>query len=221
MIVSIISILILTVLLIFWGQVLDLVSQYLIEEQCSFKHTIYTYISILITLTFLLPLSFYLPSNFIIPYSFFISALIISINTDLKHMLISRYVTVFLIPIAFILSYYHLLPISLIESIVGTFSAYGFLSLISYIYLKVTGMHGLGLGDIELISFIGAWLGIGGWWFSLCSGAFLGSCVGIAVVLFFHKPLRTTKLPFGPFLAFGAIGYTYLQWYVTFLWHTP
>lgn len=216
MIMSTISTLILAIFLILWGQALYLLGKYLIEETRTFKHTIYTYISISASLVFLLPAFLYVPPVYIFPYVLFISALIVTINTDIEHMLISRYVTLFLIPLAFIFSYYNFLPISLVTSLMGAVSAYGFLFIISYIYLKITGLHGLGLGDIELLAFIGAWLGIRGWWFALCSGACVGSIIGLALAFFLKTSLRTTKLPFGPFLACGAIAYVYLQWYIAF-----
>ena len=53
-------------------------------------------------------------------YIFFFSALIITIFTDLEELVISRYVTLYLVPVGWALSMFKLLPISPTESILGS-----------------------------------------------------------------------------------------------------
>jgi leader peptidase (prepilin peptidase) / N-methyltransferase len=90
-------------------------------------------------------------------------------------------------------------------------AAAGFLLLyaVERIYHRLRGCNGLGRGDAKLFAASGAWLGAEGlatvllWasWIALL-GVLLAACLG--------KPLtRTTRIPFGPFLAFG----TWLAWF--------
>jgi leader peptidase (prepilin peptidase) / N-methyltransferase len=57
--------------------------------------------------------------------------------------------------------------------------------------------------------------------FSLFAGSLLGSVIGL-LTLVVGKPVWSAKLPFGPYLAFGALtwmffGETVLHWYGTLL----
>ena len=57
--------------------------------------------------------------------------------------------------------------------------------------------------------------------FSLFAGSLLGSVIGL-VILVVGKPVWSAKLPFGPYLAFGAVtwmffGEIFLRWYAGLL----
>lgn len=149
-------------------------------------------------------------------YFLFFSALIITIRTDLEHMLISRFVTVFLLPSAFLLSSLDFLPITVMQSLLGAFSGYLFLYLINKIFFACTKKVGLGQGDGELLAFIGAFLGFTGWWITILVGSFLGSLFGITYIAI-TKQYLSVKIPFGPFLAFGAMAYVLFEQQLRFL----
>jgi leader peptidase (prepilin peptidase)/N-methyltransferase len=68
----------------------------------------------------------------------------------------------------------------------------------------------MGEGDRELLAFIGAFTGICGAWVSLMIGSIAGSIVGI-VYLYATGQGKNTRIPFGPFLAGGAIVYVLCQ----------
>ena len=139
-------------------------------------------------------------------YFLFFSALIITIRTDLEAFLILRVVTLWLIPCGMALSILGLLPISFIDSCLGSAVGYTSLWLISVIFYRLRGFKGLGEGDPELLASIGAFTGLLGCWSTLIVGSSIGSIVGI-YLLATGRATRTTYLPFGPFLAFGAILY--------------
>jgi len=150
-----------------------------------------------------------------IAYFIFISALLVVIRTDLQTMLISRFTTLFLIPVPIILSLvrfnnYPLLPITITQSINGIFWGYSILFLINKITWLIAKKDGLGQGDIDLLAMIGAFSGIYGVWLSLMIGSILGSIIGITLI-YSGKSKLQTKLPFGPFLAIGAIVYILFQ----------
>lgn len=143
-------------------------------------------------------------------YFLFFSALIVTIRTDLEQMLISRYATLLLIPFGWILSAIDWLPISLYESVIGSILGYGILFCVGHIFTRITGKVGLGQGDLELLSFIGSFTGPAGCIMTLFIGSTLGAAIGIAYISLF-KQNRATMIPFGPFLAMGAMMYALFQ----------
>jgi len=170
---------------------------------------LYPFIELLTTVLLSL-LYVYVPTHYFFAYFIFFSALIVTIRTDIETMLISRFVTLFLIPFGFLLTIFNLLPINLTESVIGTITGYLFLLIISTLFEKITGKTGIGQGDLDLLAFIGAFTGIAGCWASLTIGSIFGSLFGIIYLFLLNYP-RDTKIPFGPFLAFGAISFVLLH----------
>jgi leader peptidase (prepilin peptidase)/N-methyltransferase len=75
----------------------------------------------------------------------------------------------------------------------------------------------MGRGDLKFLAAIGAFLGWRGVLFSLFGGSLAGSLVGL-VTLIVGKRVWSAKLPFGPYLAFGALiwmffGDALVRWY--------
>ena len=164
---------------------------------------------ICVTSLFLLLKTAY-PFTYLCSYLFFFSALLITIYTDMRHMLISRFVTLYSIPIVLILSIYNFIPLSPVSSIIGALSGYSVLYAIALIFYRITKKEGLGQGDIDLIAFIGSFIGFLGWWATLLIGSFTASMYGITFMLITRQS-TSIKLPFGPFLALGAILYIIMQ----------
>lgn len=125
-------------------------------------------------------------------------------------MLISRFVTLYCIPIVFLLSILNALPLTLFASITGALSGFALLYAIAFSFKFFTKKDGLGQGDIDLIAFIGASIGFLGWWTTLLIGSLTASLYGILVMIATRK-IASVKLPFGPFLIFGAIVYVLIQ----------
>ena len=79
----------------------------------------------------------------------------------------------------------------------------------------------MGRGDLKFLASIGAFLGWRAVLFSIFAGSLVGSVVGL-LTLVVGKRVWSTKLPFGPYLAFGALswmffGPTFIQWYLGLL----
>ncbi len=79
----------------------------------------------------------------------------------------------------------------------------------------------MGRGDLKFLAAIGAFLGWRAVLFSLFAGSLLGSMVGL-ITLVVGKRVWSAKLPFGPYLAFGALswmffGNLFLHWYAALL----
>lgn len=152
----------------------------------------------------------FIPTRYIPAYIIFFSALIITIRTDIETLLISRIVTLFLVPIGVLFSFLKLIPITPLNSISGTLFGYFFLYSFSKIFQKITHREGIGSGDFDLLAFIGSFTGITGCWISLMIGSLLGSLFGLSQIIR-GKANRTTKIPFGPFLAIGALIFVLFQ----------
>jgi leader peptidase (prepilin peptidase)/N-methyltransferase len=79
----------------------------------------------------------------------------------------------------------------------------------------------MGRGDLKFLAAIGAFLGWRAVLFSLFAGSLLGSIIGL-ITLVVGRRVWSAKLPFGPYLAFGALswmffGDVFLQWYAGLL----
>jgi leader peptidase (prepilin peptidase) / N-methyltransferase len=104
------------------------------------------------------------------------------------------------------------LPIASLHSALAG-AVIGYLSLwsIYWIFKLVTGREGMGYGDFKLYAAIGAWLGWQGLIPVILVAASLGSVVGIAMKLL-SREREGGYVPFGPFLAFGAVLELVTQW---------
>jgi leader peptidase (prepilin peptidase)/N-methyltransferase len=122
-----------------------------------------------------------------------------------------------------------LLPggITLVDSLLGTVLGGGVLWLLAWGYERSTGIEGMGFGDVKLLAMIGAFLGWQALPIVLIVASVGGSLTGVlaifgargraamrrvrrtfgarALPVFIRRRARTTAIPFGPFLALGAI----------------
>lgn len=79
----------------------------------------------------------------------------------------------------------------------------------------------MGRGDLKFLAAIGAFLGWRAVLFSLFGGSLIGSVVGLAAMIFGQR-VWSAKLPFGPYLALGALiwiffGEEMVRWYLSLL----
>ena len=91
-----------------------------------------------------------------------------------------------------------------LSSLIGILAGGGFLLATAWIYEKVTGVEGMGGGDIKLLAMIGAFLGWPAIPITLFVASLVGSVVGIACMLLTGAG-RRLALPFAPFLCSGAV----------------
>ncbi len=82
----------------------------------------------------------------------------------------------------------------------------GFLWAVAYLYLVLRKQDGMGGGDIKLLAWIGAVLGVASIPFVILISSVVGSVVGILWSFKVKKGMQTT-IPFGPYLALAALIY--------------
>ncbi len=80
----------------------------------------------------------------------------------------------------------------------------------------------MGRGDLKFLAAIGAFFGWRAVLFSIFAGSVVGSLVGLATLIL-GKRVWSSKLPFGPYLAFGAVSWMFfgerlLRWYMDLLY---
>ena len=141
-------------------------------------------------------------------YLTFSAALLVITFIDLDHQIIPDVITLPGIILGLAASLF--LPgMTFLDSIIGTVTGGGGLFLVAMGYSLIAKREGMGAGDIKLISMIGAFLGIKGVLLAIFLGSLFGSSVGLTVMLK-EKRDRRYAVPFGPFLAIGAL--IYLFW---------
>lgn len=195
-----------------WYDNLPIISWIALKGQCrSCKQSIswlYPCIEIMTTLA-LYTLWQAIPAQFFAAYFIFFSALIISFRTDCDQMLISRFATIYLIPLGLMAATFHKLPLSIEQSIAGTIFGYALLWCTQKISLIITKQDGLGQGDLELLSYIGAFTGPFGCWIALLVGSTAGSTITLLYMAITHH--RIQKVPLGAYLSCGAIIFVLYQ----------
>ena len=107
-----------------------------------------------------------------------------------------------------------------VASLIGAAVGAGSLFAIAEIYYRVRHEEGLGMGDVKMLGMIGAFLGWKLVVVTLVLSSFLGSIVGVGVMIARKESLKYA-LPFGTFLAVGALvaavtGDAILNWYLGF-----
>jgi leader peptidase (prepilin peptidase)/N-methyltransferase len=96
--------------------------------------------------------------------------------------------------------------VTLQDSLLGIVGGGGGLWAFAWSYEKIRGREGMGMGDVKLLAMIGGLLGWQASLFSLFAGAFAGSAFGLVTMVARRRGLDL-EIPFGPFLAFGAVLY--------------
>lgn len=96
------------------------------------------------------------------------------------------------------------------SSLYGVLIGGGSLYCLGIAYYVVRKEVGMGMGDVKLLAAIGGWLGHEALIPTLLLSSISGSLIGIGVILMSGAKTMKVKIPFGPFLAIGAV--LYLFW---------
>jgi len=157
-------------------------------------------------LTLLLFLKFGVSLSFLALF-IFCSSLVVITFIDLDHQIIPDEISLPGIVIGFLFAIF--LPWNgWFNSLLGILLGGGSLFLVAWGYEKLTGKEGMGGGDIKLLAMMGAFLGWSSVLFIIFAASLIGSVIGITAMLVQKKDGKLA-IPFGPFLAFGAILYIF------------
>jgi leader peptidase (prepilin peptidase) / N-methyltransferase len=147
----------------------------------------------------------------------FSSALVAITFIDLEHQIIPDVISLPGIVIGFLLSFF--LPASgWLSSLIGILVGGGSLLLVAYGYQLLTGKEGMGGGDIKLLAMMGAFCGWKAVPFIIFVSSLTGSVIGVTIMILTRKDSKLA-IPFGPFLALGALVYIFfgesvIDWYL-------
>ena len=136
-------------------------------------------------------------------YAALVSALIVVTGTDLSHTMIPDAVTLPGIVVGLLCAAL-ILPITLMESLMGVLVGGELLWFLTRISPYVFGKEGMGGGDIKLMAMVGAFIGWQPVLLAIMIGSFLGSVIGGALMIS-GVISRREPIPFGPFLAIGSL----------------
>ncbi|MEK8024233.1 MAG: prepilin peptidase [Candidatus Hydrogenedentota bacterium] len=162
-------------------------------------------------------------NSHIVASSLFLWALVVVFWIDIDHRIIPNEITipltisgiilapwilpsasdVFLQTIAFFAGVDSLILPLPVLSMLGAAVGGGFVLVIRWIGQMIYGQEAMGLGDVKLLMFVGAWLGPAGALKTLFLGSIIGGVLSIALLLI-RRVGRRSYIPFGPFLAIGA-----------------
>ena len=148
----------------------------------------------------------------LIAYGPFGAALLVLTAIDLEHRLLPDAITYPGIVAGLGLALFLPSP-GFWEALLGALLGGGFFLVVGWVYEKFSGKTGLGGGDVKLLAMIGAFLGVGSLPFIIFISATLGTLVGLGLTLvggaWRGGQWRTTRIPFGPFLAAAALLYLF------------
>lgn len=136
---------------------------------------------------------------------------------DLDHKIIPDVISLPGIAVGLGFSFFPPALVSWSDSLIGMIGGGGFFYLLAVMFERLTGKEGLGGGDIKLVAMIGAWMGWRDLPFIILVASVSGIFIGGISLLVSRQGMRT-KIPFGPFLALGALlyfflGYELLSWF--------
>jgi leader peptidase (prepilin peptidase)/N-methyltransferase len=141
-------------------------------------------------------------------YFVFAAALVVITFIDLDHQIIPDVISLpgIVVGLAFSLVSPLVTPL---DAALGVLAGGGTLLAVAWLYKTFRGQDGMGGGDIKLLAMIGAFLGWQSIFVTLFVGSVIGSLIGIVLMLYEGADTKLA-IPFGPFLAGGAL--VYLFW---------
>jgi leader peptidase (prepilin peptidase)/N-methyltransferase len=180
----------------------------------------YPLVELATSLAFALQVYVHWPDLALVGARLLLTALLVALfSTDLETRRLPNVMTIPGTVVGLALS--ALLPPGLADSVLGIALGGGVLFLLRWLWLRATGVEGMGLGDVKMLAMIGAFLG----WQQVIVVLFLssisGAAVGIALVVIGGRSMQAS-IPFGSFLAVSAlvaslVGEDLFAWYVTTL----
>jgi len=204
-----------------WYDNIPIVSYLLLRGRCrscnvsiSWRYPLVEAINGLLTLALFVRFG---PSLTFLALFLFCSALVAITFIDFDHQIIPDVISLPGIVVGFAFSFF--LPwLGWRSSLIGIVAGGGIIWLIIELYYRLRKQEGMGGGDIKLLAMIGAFLGWRAILFTLFAASLVGSIIGVSL-MFLQKKDGKLAIPFGPYLAFGAVLYIFygkpiIHWYL-------
>ncbi|MBP6869969.1 prepilin peptidase [Candidatus Babeliales bacterium] len=195
-----------------WYDNIPVISWLWLKAQCRFCKQPISWLYPFIELVSTFSLFFLwqtVPTHYFPTYFLFFSALIVTLRTDCDQMLISRFVTLYLLPAGFCAAAFNFLPLSFNMALLGAICGYVVLWCAKTVAYLITKQECLGQGDLELLAFIGAFTGPCGAWITMLVGSVLGTV--ISTIFMITTQQKIEKIPLGAFLSCGAMTFVLFQ----------
>ena len=161
-------------------------------------------------------------------YWLVIAGLIVATFIDFEHYIIPNEITFGGILVGLLLSAVYpplldadTIKLSLVRSALGVVVGGLTLLVVAMVGEKVFRKEAMGMGDVKLLAAIGAFFGWQSTLFTLFVSSCLGGVVGLVLVMG-RKRGWQSRIPYGPYLAFGALlwmfcGREIVNWYLSFI----
>jgi leader peptidase (prepilin peptidase)/N-methyltransferase len=147
----------------------------------------------------------------------FVAAMVVVTFIDLDHMIIPDSITIPGTVIGLVAAFLGV-AVEPKEAMIGILVGAGGLLTVAIGYRAATGRDGLGGGDVKLLGMVGAFLGPAGAFLTIMIGSIAGALYACLFLLRAGEG-RTAELPFGTFLAPGAVIVLFCgTWLVDMYW---
>ena len=204
-----------------WHQNIPLISYFLLKGKCAKCHGTfsvrYPFVEFLMGFLFALTIYYYGLTWTTLEYLILIFGLVTASFIDFDHMILPDEFTLGGLALGLLGALLNP-ERNFIDALFGVLFGGGILWLVAYVYFIFSGRDGLGGGDIKLLAWLGAMLGWRSIPFIILTSSVVGSVVGLLYARKTEDGLKT-MIPFGPFLAGGALLYIFGlksvgQWYI-------
>ena len=203
-----------------WYENIPVLSYLALRARCRKCRTpispIYPIIEIITGAVFLAGYVWYGPQPLLIVRLVFAWAMIALFVIDLQHQILPNVITLPGIIVGVLAN--ALAGPGWVASLIGAAVGAGSLFAIAEIYYRVRHEEGMGMGDVKMLGMIGAFLGWKLVLVTLVLSSFIGSVVGVFVLVAKRESLKYA-MPYGTFLAIAALvaavwGDALLDWYL-------
>ncbi len=134
----------------------------------------------------------------------FVCALLVVSFVDLQHQIIPDLISLPGIAVGIAVAFTPWGRVPWTDAVIGAAAGGGCLFAVAWTFERLTGKEGMGLGDVKLLAMIGAWMGWRDLPFVILAASLSGILIGGASLVAMRRGLRV-RIPFGPFLALGAL----------------
>jgi len=130
--------------------------------------------------------------------------LIVCSVIDMHHMIIPDVISLPMIAVTPLIVMIHP-ELTWQSALIGVVAGGGCLYAVAWIYWLIRREVGMGMGDVKLLAGIGGWLGYQAILPTVFYGSILGALFGLGSMVWNRNLSMRSAIPFGPFLAIGAL----------------